>query len=244
MRGIPIERVERLKERTKLPLTVAGGIGTTENAVNILKAGVDLQVGMALYTNNLDPNETIAKLIPQNIPTPTIVQDETGQVRMLAYSTRETLQKALETGKGIYYSRSRKELWEKGSTSGNTQQLISCRLDCDNNAILFKVKQKGNACHTGSHSCFGQEHFSLETLHNIIEARRNQKNSYTAELLKNREMLNEKLMEETKELTETATTDEAVWEAADLLYFLSVTIQQRGITLRDVLNELDGRQKQ
>ena len=244
MQGMSRERVEQLKERTNLPITVAGGISGTKNATDILRTGVDLQVGMALYTNKLDPIEAIAAQIPEENPTPTIVQDETGQVRMLAYSTRESLKRALTAKKGIYYSRSRKELWEKGSTSGNTQRLISCRLDCDMDAILFTVKQKGSACHTGSHSCFAQESFSLQTLHNIIESRRDQPGSYTNRLLNSRQFLNEKLLEEARELTEAATVDEAIWEAADLLYFLSVTIQEKGITLRDVLSELEGRRKE
>jgi phosphoribosyl-ATP pyrophosphohydrolase len=244
MQGISRQRVEQLRETTDLPLTVAGGISGTKNATDILRTGVDLQVGMALYTQNLDPNETIAKQIPENSLTPTIVQDETGQVRMLAYSTRESLKQALTTRKGIYYSRSRKELWEKGSTSGNTQQLISCRLDCDGDAILFKVKQKGKTCHTGSHSCFGKESFKPETLQQIIKARRNQPRSYTDTLLKNENELNAKLMEEAEELTQTATRNETIWEAADLFYFMMVTLESKGCTWQEVLYELEGRQKQ
>lgn len=86
---------------------------------------------------------------------PTIVQDaKTMQVLMLAYSSRASLKKAIATKQGWYYSRKRKRLWCKGKTSGNTQELQKAFLDCDSDALLFVVKQKGNACCTGKKSCF------------------------------------------------------------------------------------------
>lgn len=88
---------------------------------------------------------------------PTIVQEENGKVLMLAYSSKESLESALQKGKGIYYSRSRKKLWEKGKTSGNTQKIKKIMLDCDSDALLFIVEQKGNSCHTGSKTCFFKE---------------------------------------------------------------------------------------
>ncbi len=86
---------------------------------------------------------------------PAIVQDEkTNQVLMLAYINRESLEKTLEEGKTCFYSRSRRELWFKGSTSGNTQLVKKILLDCDNDTMLILVEQKGVACHTGEWSCF------------------------------------------------------------------------------------------
>ena len=86
---------------------------------------------------------------------PVIIQDEkTKQVLMLAYMNRESLEKTLEEGKTCFYSRSRRELWFKGSTSGNTQLTKKIILDCDNDALLVLVEQKGVACHTGNYSCF------------------------------------------------------------------------------------------
>ena len=86
---------------------------------------------------------------------PTIVQEaETGKVLMLAYSNKGSLEKALETGQGWYYSRSRKRLWRKGEESGNTQGIVCIKADCDADTLLFVVKQKGNACHLGKKSCF------------------------------------------------------------------------------------------
>ena len=78
----------------------------------------------------------------------------TGDVLMMAWMNRESLAVTLETGRVTYYSRSRRELWEKGRTSGNTQQLVSASLDCDGDTILLRVEQRGAACHTGERSCF------------------------------------------------------------------------------------------
>jgi len=90
-----------------------------------------------------------AKLVP------CIVQDySTKEVLMLAYMNEESLKKTLETGSMWFYSRSRKELWNKGATSGNTQKVVKLSSDCDDDTVLAEVEQNGNACHTGAKSCF------------------------------------------------------------------------------------------
>jgi len=84
-----------------------------------------------------------------------VAQDaDSGDVLMLAYATREAVEKTAETGRAHYYSRSRDELWEKGATSGNTQAVEEIRVDCDGDAVLYLVEQTGGACHTGYESCF------------------------------------------------------------------------------------------
>ena len=84
-------------------------------------------------------------------------QAGTGEVLMLAYMNRESLQKTLETGYTWFWSRSRQELWNKGATSGNLQKVLEIRSDCDDDTLLVTVEQTGNACHTGAHSCFFQK---------------------------------------------------------------------------------------
>ncbi len=86
---------------------------------------------------------------------PAIVQDaETNEVLMLAYMNRESLELTLEKGETYFWSRSRKELWHKGETSGNTQQVVEVRMDCDEDALLVRVHPAGPACHTGNRTCF------------------------------------------------------------------------------------------
>ena len=89
---------------------------------------------------------------------PAIVQEAgTGEVLMLAYMNRESLQRTLETGYTWFWSRSRRELWNKGATSGHLQKVVDLRADCDDNTLLVTVEQTGKACHTGAHSCFFKE---------------------------------------------------------------------------------------
>lgn len=86
---------------------------------------------------------------------PAVAQDaDSGEVLMLAYVTREAIERSRETGEAHYYSRSREELWHKGATSGHVQRIEEIRVDCDGDAILYLVDQEGGACHTGYESCF------------------------------------------------------------------------------------------
>jgi phosphoribosyl-AMP cyclohydrolase len=86
---------------------------------------------------------------------PAVAQDaDSGDVLMLAYATREAVERTLETGEAHYYSRSREELWHKGATSGHVQAVEEVRVDCDGDALLYLVDQAGGACHTGFRSCF------------------------------------------------------------------------------------------
>lgn len=84
-----------------------------------------------------------------------VTQDAvSNEVLMLAFANREAVEKTVETGMAHYYSRSRRALWMKGETSGHSQEIVEIRVDCDNDALLYRVKQNGPACHTGKRSCF------------------------------------------------------------------------------------------
>ena len=84
-----------------------------------------------------------------------VAQDaDNGEILMLAYMNRESLELTLKTGVMSYWSRSRQKLWIKGETSGHTQQVVEVRVDCDGDALLFKIRQEGGACHVGYRSCF------------------------------------------------------------------------------------------
>jgi len=86
-----------------------------------------------------------------------VIEDKTGEVLMLAYMNKESLEKTFETGYTWFYSRSRQELWNKGATSGHLQEIVSIMSDCDDDTLLIRVNQTGVACHTGNYSCFFTE---------------------------------------------------------------------------------------
>ncbi len=86
---------------------------------------------------------------------PAIAQDaENGQILMMAWMNRQSLERTLEEGRAVYWSRSRQEFWRKGDSSGHIQEVLSLSLDCDGDTIVMQVKQTGAACHTGARSCF------------------------------------------------------------------------------------------
>ena len=101
---------------------------------------------------------------------PAIIQEaSTGEVLMLAYMNRESIQKTFETGYTWFYSRSRQELWNKGATSGHLQKIVDIYTDCDDDTLLITVEQTGAACHTGNHSCFYTKIKSFDTGENTNE---------------------------------------------------------------------------
>ena len=196
---------------------------------------------------------------------PVVAQERrSGDVLMVAYADREALERTLSTGLAHYYSRSRQALWRKGETSGHEQRVAEVRLDCDGDALLFRVEQIGPACHTGSRTCFarrvggsesepsagedpGGHHLSRLAAPIAGRAAPRPSGSYTAELLdKGVAKVSQKVGEEAVELVVAANAegDERVAaESADLLYHLLVLLQARGIPLDAVLRELENRTK-
>ena len=251
MGGMDVEMVKELYAQVKKPLTVAGGIANTDEIVAISKLGVDVQVGMALYTGKIDLAQSVIGAVNfgKDGLCPTIVQDDHGQVLMLAYSNEESLQRALKEGKGIFYSRSRKEIWEKGLTSGSVQKLKSCRLDCDRDTILFTVEQEQGACHNGTYSCFGSatanRRFSLNELFETLKDRKKNAppKSYSATLFADRKELLAKIAEESQEVMNFTSLDNLRWELADLLFFMSVLAVDEGIEWKEIEAELGGRKR-
>ena len=249
MTGMNVDQIEAFHRQIDHPMTVAGGIATAEEVSELSQRGFDVQVGMALYTGNLDPVEAVVDSLAfdKTVLIPTIAQDEAGQVLMLAYSTPESLREALRQGKGIYWSRSRQVLWEKGATSGHTQTLLACRTDCDRDALLFTVSQVGPACHTEAYSCFGsgrkRQAFSVPVLFDLLATRKATlpDGSYTAKLFQDRALLHSKVMEEAQEAIEAETREDVVWEVADAMFFLCVLAVAHGVDWTDIVAELGGR---
>lgn len=245
LQGTDLETIEKLRQATDLQLTVAGGVTTMDEIRKLAALGADAQLGMAIYTGRMRLDEAfIESLNWQSDLIPTITCDEDGQVLMLAYSSKESLKKTFETGKMWYFSRSRNRLWQKGETSGNVQEMIKIRNDCDSDALLATVRQKGVACHLGDYSCFGDRHFSLNELYDVIKDRfaHSKPESYTATLTDKK--VREKLLEEAEEVVIAQSKDEIIWEAADVLYFLTTLLVKSGVAIDDVLNELRRRRRQ
>jgi len=175
---------------------------------------------------------------------PTVVQDDYGNVLMLAYSSEKSLEIAISTRRGIYFSRTRNEIWIKGKQSGNFQILEKIFYDCDKDTLLFRVKQKNFACHTGSYSCFQNTNFSLRSLYRILEERKkdlSNLSSYTRRLLENNELLISKINEECNEVSNFTDKDNLIWEISDLTYFLLVLMVREEISPSDIINELRSR---
>jgi phosphoribosyl-ATP pyrophosphohydrolase/phosphoribosyl-AMP cyclohydrolase len=187
---------------------------------------------------------------------PVIAQDSvTKDVLMLAYMNKEALQLTIETGYATYYSRSRKQLWKKGETSGHLQKVVASYYDCDQDAILLLVEQSGVACHTGSWSCFTDtksekvEQSILNELYETIIERKNSpiEGSYTNYLFeKGIDKILKKVGEETSEViigAKNEGTEELIYEISDLVYHVLVLMVEKGVTLEEIKSALSSRKE-
>ena len=177
---------------------------------------------------------------------PVVVQDDTtGAVLMLAWANAEALARTLATGRATFWSRSRKELWVKGETSGNFMDVSEVREDCDEDALLYRVRPHGPACHTGQATCFFRDHDGdeiapppatlVDALADVIDARRasDEPESYTALLWRRGESyVAAKVVEEAAEVADAAVTRtqaELAEEAADLVYHLLALLRMKDV---------------
>lgn len=187
---------------------------------------------------------------------PAVVVDSiTKKVLTVAYMNKESLAITMEKGLTCFYSRSRKELWLKGETSGNYQHVVSITADCDNDALTVVVEKDGPACHTGSDSCFTKplyhseelSEFSLEGLYELLLGRKAERpeGSYTTYLFdKGLDKILKKVGEECTEVIIGAKNNdkkETVYEIADLAYHVMVLMVEMGISVEDVHRELASR---
>lgn len=184
-----------------------------------------------------------------------VVDTQTKDVLTLAYMNKESLQITLEKQKTCFWSRSRKELWLKGETSGNYQHVVSITADCDKDALVVKVEKDGPACHTGAESCFfnplyiheEKHEFSLRGLYNLLLQRKAEmpQGSYTTYLFeKGLDKILKKIGEESTEVIIAAKAQdkaETIYEIADLAYHVMVLMVQAGITVDEVQKELASR---
>ncbi|KAL8769184.1 MAG: hypothetical protein Q9209_004818 [Squamulea sp. 1 TL-2023] len=224
---------------------------TKEGFSKVVEDGhIPIIVASALTVNvDQHPNLTPAGMLVTSLLTtdrpdglyPTLVSNERGVCLGLVYSSEESIHKALQSGAGVYYSRSHQGLWIKGATSGDTQGLIRINWDCDADALQFTVRQKGiGFCHLQTATCFGP-YSGVSRLERTLQNRKASApaKSYTARLFKEPKLLQAKIMEEASELCEASSKEDIAAEAADLLYFTLVKCVAADVDLAAVERNLD-----
>ncbi len=192
----------------------------------------------------------------QNGLIPAVVQDYySKKVLTVAYMNEESLKISMDEGYTCFFSRSRQQLWRKGETSGNKQQIVCIRTDCDMDALVVEVIKSGPACHTGEESCFfnkvyqseTQGDFSLDALYQVIAGRKinPKEGSYTTYLFnKGLDKILKKVGEECTEVIIAGKAQdkaETIFEIADLTYHLMVLMVEAGISLDEVVAQLASR---
>ena len=184
-----------------------------------------------------------------------VVDTETKQVLTLAYMNAESLRISMEEGRTCFFSRSRQQLWRKGETSGNVQQIVSITADCDCDALVVEVRKAGPACHTGAESCFfhpvfegeAQPGFQYQDLMDMLQGRKDspKEGSYTSYLFeKGRDKILKKVGEESTEVIIAAKDDDranTIYELGDLMYHAMVLMLDMGISLDEIKAEMASR---
>ncbi|MEA4964779.1 MAG: bifunctional phosphoribosyl-AMP cyclohydrolase/phosphoribosyl-ATP diphosphatase HisIE [Oscillospiraceae bacterium] len=184
-----------------------------------------------------------------------VVDTESKKVLTLAYMSRESLQISVEKGLTCFYSRSRRQLWLKGETSGNYQHIVSITADCDRDALVVEVRKEGPACHTGADSCFfeqvyegeAQPGFRYDDLMEMLTGRKAapKEGSYTTYLFeKGLDKILKKVGEETTEVIIAAKDRDranTIYELGDLMYHAMVLMTEMGISLEDIRREMASR---
>ncbi len=287
--GPNIKDVGKLVDSVATKVVASGGVSNLRDITSLRDVGAEgVIIGKALYTKDINLRQAIAAVkIPEedvkpvdnnnekiikdlkfdeNGLIPAIAQDSvSGEILMLAYMNEDSVKATLKTGHATYFSRSRQQLWEKGATSGNYQEVMDMYVDCDKDAVVIKVKQIGNACHTNHHSCFYRKIKNgklqeiktgtsakpgiLYDIYNVIvdRVKNPRSGSYTNYLFdKGIDKMLKKVGEEASEViiaSKNYVKSEVQYEVADLLYHLSVVLVEEGLTWDDIFVELQKRYK-
>ncbi len=279
--GFDLEMLRAVRAAVDVPIVASGGAGQLDDfAKAVVIGGADAVLAASVFHDRIFTIGAVKEAMrraglairpsPAHVRTllprydasglvPVIMRDVvTGNVLTLAWANAEALQKTRETGFAHFYSRSRKELWKKGETSGHVQHVVGISLDCDDDAVLYDVRPTGPACHTGADSCFSRVEtlgapgedagpegaLDLTALFAIVKARKESPvpGSYTNELLEaGVSRIAQKVGEEAVETALASVTGDAgtlAGEAADLLYHLAVLLTARGVAPGDVARKL------
>jgi len=243
-----LQRFEQLK--SALPghrLTAAGGFSTVEDLRELDRMGLDGQVTYGRSPCGTDLAQAFVAVLDfetSNGLLPVVVQDSTGQVLSLMHANRDAVLMSVQTGMATYWSAGQGKIFTKGQSSGNSQDVITVRPDCMRGALLFTVKPKGPSCHLGRYSCFDDISYNLHRIEQLMQDRKSgedPRKSYTQLMLADRQAIKERIREEAESLAKAGSSDEVLWETADLLYFVMLNLVHENLSLDDVNRELRGR---
>jgi len=179
-----------------------------------------------------------------------IVDLHTGQLLMIGFLNKDALEKTIETGLVTFYSRTKQRLWTKGETSGNLLKVSEIKKDCDNDSLLIYAEPKGPVCHTGAHTCFGEEKSDnnfIFSLSRLIEQRKKEmpEKSYTTKLFtEGLSRISQKVGEEAVETVIASMKkdrQEIIEETSDLIYHLLVMLAEHEIAPQEIIQNLEKR---
>jgi imidazoleglycerol phosphate synthase cyclase subunit/phosphoribosyl-ATP pyrophosphohydrolase len=278
--GFDLEMLRAVRAAVAVPIVASGGAGQLDDfAKAVVIGGADAVLAASVFHDRIFTIGAVKEAMrrsglairpaPAHLRTlqprydasglvPVVMRDVvTGSVLTLAWANAEALAKTRETRLAHFYSRSRKQLWKKGETSGNVQHVVGISLDCDDDAVLYDVRPSGPACHTGADSCFSRvetlepgqdlgsaDELDLTALFAIVRARKESPvpGSYTNKLLEaGVSRIAQKVGEEAVETALASVAGDAgalAGEAADLLYHLAVLLTARGVAPGDVAAKL------
>ncbi len=229
MFGPDMAMARQLLSTVQVPVYIAGGIATAEQARDLENLGARPVMGMALYTGRVSMSAMFCDqvLFDDRGLVPTVVQDATGDVLMLGFSNRDSLQRSLKRGDAWYYDSERQRALRKGESSGRKQRLIRASYDCRNRAVLFQVEQAGDCCHLERHSCFGENTNGglHQLLRELLEPRGTAGSSGSVRAA---------MLSRVRRLLEVDTSEGRCEAVAELLSNLAVYMRQHRINLIEV----------
>jgi len=243
-----LQRFEQLK--SALPghrLTAAGGFSTVDDLRELDRMGLDGQVTYGHAPCGVDLAEAFVSVLDFEKTSglvPVVVQDTAGQVLSLMHTNRDAVLMSVQTGMATYWSAGQGKIFTKGQSSGNTQDVITVRSDCTRGALLFTVKPTGPSCHLGRYSCFDDISYNLHRIEQLMQDRKtteDPRKSYTQLMLADRKAIKKRIRAEAEALSNAGSSDEVLWETADLLYFVLLNLVHENLSLDDVNRELRGR---
>lgn len=244
-----IDKITKLLNKYDIKVILAGGIASLSDIKYLITKNIIPQFGSGFWQGHFTLGQVMSlmlnaekqsKLVKDIIWYPTIIQNKSGEVLGLTASTVESLRLSIDTKTAIFYSRDRKDIWIKGATSGNTQQLLSVNFCCDNTSVRMVVTG-GKFCHKDQLSCFGHTDPTRSGIKALLDRIKTTKNGYSDLLLKNPTLIKSKIIEEVNELLRATNKKDIIEEYADVLYFMLLNLVNNDISFDEIESVLNKR---